>query len=848
MNKQNIKIEKLIYLLSFIAGLVFLSTKNYSLFHFSLELFGIIVSFAVLIIAANSYQSNNNSYLMFLGVAFCFYGTFNFLHIISHDRLGIIVGYPKDLSYQLKIISNFIISGSFLLSFIFIKKKINIRIIFYSYTVLFAIILLIVFYFRIFPSTFLDNNPTLFKTITQLFIIIISIISFLVLIKQKDVFVKETFYYLSFAFVFFIISQIVNFFSVLEKDSLDLYIHLLLLLYSYCIYKAIAQMAIKKPYELAETEIDNRMIIEKKLKESEILFKNITEMVDTSIVIRKDNQLVFVNEALEKIIGYKKEELLKMNFLDLISPEHREMVKEIGLARQRGEDIPSNYEFKIITKNNEIKWVNCFAKVITLSNEQYILATGFDITEAKTSQEKIIELKSFYETILENIIDGVLVFDKNDIIYYVNNGMQRIIDLPRNDIIGKNIFLDILDDNTELISYFEHSKEVFNILNFRGIRFNTPTKKLTYQSGYLIPLLKDNNYEGTIFTARDITNTIEMEDDLIESEQNYKRIIETANEGIWVIDNHNNTVLVNKTMADMLGYTMEEMIGKSLFDFIENELKESANKKLIEIYQIKKTVCDFRLKCKNNSFIWVIISVNMLFDKNENYIGALGMLTDITTRKIAEENLKKSEEKLKSLLFQKETLLKEMHHRIKNNLYLIMNLISLKKDKYQNEVSTEIFEEIKSRIGSIAIIHDKLYKSENFEEIDIETYIKELIDSVYNLFRKDVQNVRIEVDIDKILLNIEQAISCGLILNELLTNSFKYAFKDIENCIISIKFKNLEQNKFLFEVKDNGVGYYIDNINKTDDLGLKLVKILVEQLNGKIEINNTNGCEIKIYF
>ena len=220
-------------------------------------------------------------------------------------------------------------------------------------------------------------------------------------------------------------------------------------------------------------------------------------------------------------------------------------------------------------------------------------------------------------------------------------------------------------------------------------------------------------------------------------------------------------------------------------------------------------------------------------------------LLDITKTKNAEAAIKKS-------LKEKEVLLKEIHHRVKNNLTVISSLLNLQSRYIKDKDDLKMFQESQSRAKSMALIHQRLYDSSDLERINFGDYIRSLANDMFQTYLLDPKQIKLEMDVEDVMLDIDTTIPLGLILNELLTNSMKYAFPEDglydTTGIIRVKLFKMDENYSLI-VEDNGMGLPIDiNLETTDSLGLQLIYSLSEQLGGNIELNRTNGTSFKINF
>gem|GEM_PF-1257361 len=213
------------------------------------------------------------------------------------------------------------------------------------------------------------------------------------------------------------------------------------------------------------------------------------------------------------------------------------------------------------------------------------------------------------------------------------------------------------------------------------------------------------------------------------------------------------------------------------------------------------------------------------------------------------EERSKTEQKITKSLKEKEILLQEVHHRVKNNLQIMSSLMKLQSKFISDPKILEIFKESENRIKSMAIVHSKLYNRKDYEKIDFGDYVKSLSDNFHTTYGMKLKNISIVNDIDKIELNIDTAIPCGLIINELVSNAIKYAFPDNIPGEIFISMKEDDEISYTLIVRDNGVGMPAGiDIKKSQSLGLQLVTLLTGQLTGTVKINIANGTEFKINF
>jgi two-component sensor histidine kinase len=210
---------------------------------------------------------------------------------------------------------------------------------------------------------------------------------------------------------------------------------------------------------------------------------------------------------------------------------------------------------------------------------------------------------------------------------------------------------------------------------------------------------------------------------------------------------------------------------------------------------------------------------------------------------------KEAEVRVKASLEEKEVLLKEIHHRVKNNLQIVSSLLQLQASYIKDTDALHIFEESRDRIKSMALIHEQLYQSNDLAQIDFPEYLRSLLNMVLSAHRSNRTRVETKLHVDPVSLDIDTAIPVGLITNELVTNSLKYAFAGRSSGEIGVRLTKSDTGDFLLMISDNGVGLPEKfNFDKATSLGLRLVRILTKQMRARLEITNAMGTQFRVYF
>ena len=339
------------------------------------------------------------------------------------------------------------------------------------------------------------------------------------------------------------------------------------------------------------------------------------------------------------------------------------------------------------------------------------------------------------------------------------------------------------------------------------------------------------------------------------------QIINKITDLVILIDPFGKIINTNSRARRILGYSKSELEEQNWEFLVQNsqdraDINNFINNRLIDEKDVYKNMeIDLRTK-KGNS-----VPVNFFLSAIKDKFGVIGVFLvgqdlrqtrklqeEIKEKNLAQKSAKAHEEKLRRSLVEKELLLKEIHHRVKNNMQIISSLINLQSGYLKDETAKDALKESQVRIMSMAMIHENLYRSGNLSGINFKDYANHLIKNLFHTYNVSLEKIKINITAPDIFLNIDTAIPCGLIINELLTNSIKHAFPEGTKGQISIKMEQ-DQDQYYLTVSDNGIGIPIElDIQKTETLGLLLVNSLVGQLDGNLEISQENGTAFYITF
>lgn len=368
---------------------------------------------------------------------------------------------------------------------------------------------------------------------------------------------------------------------------------------------------------------------------------------------------------------------------------------------------------------------------------------------------------------------------------------------------------------------------------------------------------------------------------LQQSEERYRALTDQSLTGIFI--HHNGKlVYVNDCLSKMLGYASDEMIGRHLWDFAHQDdrvfVKENETNRAKGLNP--SINYEFRALQKGGGLVWLNTFATTIDYNGEK--ACMGNSIDQTSKKLAEEALqkarddlevnvqhrtaelstaneqlrfeieerKRAQEQAQASLKEKEILLREVHHRVKNNFEIISSLLGMTDINHEHLETKRLLEDARNRIYSMAIIHAQLYKSERFDQIFMQRYIQDLVDHLFNVYAGNGRSISPIIHAADVYLSINQAIPCALILNELISNTFKHAFSKGDYGMVWISVNISEDGTVSLTVKDNGSGISEElDVDKTVGIGLKLARnLVVGQLNGDMRVDVDNGTEIYVKF
>ena len=460
-----------------------------------------------------------------------------------------------------------------------------------------------------------------------------------------------------------------------------------------------------------------------------------------------------------------------------------------------------------------------------------------NITENKKNQRRLREHKDLLDSIHSNIIEGIYRSTPEGSIIYANEAFAKVFGYENStEIRGLNV--------EQLYNNPESREEILNELERRK-KVRNKEILLTKRDGTtfwaLLNISRNTDNEGNVFydgAVNDISEKKVLETNFNE-EKNFSDTIINSLPGIfYIFDKDFNLIRWNKNVEDITGYNSQELKQITPFELtsekVHHKIKNIADKvmheDIIEIMEAK-------IINKKGYKVPFFLSITSIQRNGITYI--LGMGMDISEQKEIENQLKDS-------LDEKDILLKEIHHRVKNNLAIIQSLLYLQSQNISEPKTRAHFTESQTRIKSMALVHEKLYQSHSLARVNIKNYVMELVREIKNTFMSADQQIETEIDAEDVKISINKAVPCGLLLNELLCNAFQHAFTGLKEGKVTIKCQQTEDYIELCII-DNGHGIPKENLSDST-LGINLIQGLVNQLDGDIKFYTEDGTYVFITF
>jgi PAS domain S-box-containing protein len=549
--------------------------------------------------------------------------------------------------------------------------------------------------------------------------------------------------------------------------------------------------------------------------------------MDTRMLVKSNRQTAVM-------LGYTPAEMEDRDLATVWwdESEFADLVKKIAAGNPIG-----TVEVALKKKNGEKIWALLTA---SLAGSSLIVCSAIDITDKKEIGDNLIESELRYHMLFDNATDAILIHAPAGTILNANQiasrksgySLTRLQELRLQDLGLLPAAGFSTDQNTEL-----QSKGFYLFESLLMTRDGTPLPVEVF-----CKIIEYNSRPAILSTIRDITERRLAEEALRESETRYQMIGDLVPFGVWACNAQGNFSYLSESFLSVIGTTLEECRKNGWMHLLP---REDFDRTVADWRQCIQTGSfwdyEYRIVDKNGKVFIVLSRGAPHMDSTGKITSWVGIHLDITERK-------RYEERLEASLREKEVIIKEVHHRVKNNMQVISGFLELQSNYIDDPPAVEKLIECQRRVRTMALVHEKLYQSRTMGVINATEYIKSLIADLMNSYTVATP-VDVTVDVDDVSINLDMAIPCGLIINELVTNSLKYAFAGRESGRLSLVMHHREDHTFCLTVQDDGVGLPPDyEARSTESLGTQLVTVLVHQLGGEMKTESDHGARFTITF
>lgn len=597
-----------------------------------------------------------------------------------------------------------------------------------------------------------------------------------------------------------------------------------------------------------QREIEDRIKIERELNAAQ---KNLRMLIDSSLdmICASDPEgyITEFNKAAQQAFGYSYNEVIGKSVTMLYEePEERRKVMKL-LVEQEG-----FFSGEVTNKKKNGETFTAFLSASILKDQKGniigSMGVSRDISTIKKAETELRLSEEKYRAIYSQAYIGIALVDKdNGKFIEVNQRLCDILGYEMNDLMKLTVKeLRMKGDLSHLPTGKEFIKRGFERM-FDEQRYRDKAGREVILN-ITISLVKDE--KGTplhfVYVYEDITPKRKAEGQIRLQAAKLGAIFESSSHMIWTIDHDYKMVSFNTNQAKWLrdNYDIKPYVGMPLLSgnmVSTEEYNEFWRGKIDRAFAGDTQKFETVYVNKRGIQQWREVFLNPIKDERDNVIEISCIAHDITDQKHAEENIRQS-------LKEKEVLLKEVHHRVKNNLQVISSILNLQSSYVKDKKSLDLLLESQNRIKSMAFVHESLYQTKDFSNINFSSYVENICSNLVHSYSNPDNPPELAMDLDSIQLNLDTAIPCGLIINELISNALKYAFKGQGKGKLTVQVKHSDP-ALKIVIADNGKGLPANvDFRNTESLGLQLVVTLTEQINGKINLESKKGTKFTIEF
>jgi PAS domain S-box-containing protein len=467
--------------------------------------------------------------------------------------------------------------------------------------------------------------------------------------------------------------------------------------------------------------------------------------------------------------------------------------------------------------------------------------------ERKRTEERI----AHQARLLDSVNDAIVASDEQFRLTFWNAAAEAMYGWQAEEVLGRN-GVELLRTEFPGADPVEMRRKIAEIGGWRGeaTQLRKDGTRIPVEVASIVIRDAGGRIKGYVSVNRDITDRKKNEEAMETEKERLRTIVQNMPVMMDAFDEEGNIIVWNRECELVSGYSKEEIVGNPKAMELFYPDADYRNKMTEEWRRRDNNYRDWAwdMTCKDGTVKTILWSNSSSIFPIAGW-ATWGIGVDISA-------LLRAEELMRSSLKEKEVLLKEIHHRVKNNLQVISSLLKLQSRYTKDDRTLEMFEESRQRIRTMALIHEELYKSSDLARIKFASYVQNIANHLQRSYGSRSKAITVKVDIDDVQLDIDRAVPCGLIINELVTNSLKYAFPPARRAqpgrqtnAICIEMHVRDNERVALKISDNGIGLPAGlDFRHTESLGMQLVNTLADQLHGAIECRDVQGAEFTITF
>jgi PAS domain S-box-containing protein len=599
----------------------------------------------------------------------------------------------------------------------------------------------------------------------------------------------------------------------------------------------------------ADAAFSERKQAELVLQEREEKYRLLAEN-SLDVIYALDSQMrpTYLSPSVEEILGYEPSELGKTSVFDLVHPDDFRRVRKVVEEAIRTGTPRGTAQFRMTTKDGGSVWVENRARFVYDEDDKLLRIVGSvrDIGDRVAARIALEREQAFLSAVFDSIEEAIIISDENGRIARFNNSARRLHGLPGAPVPPEDwaSYYDLYRADgttplpTEEIPLYR-ALQGEHVVNQQIVVHAPHQEPRTMDCSGRTITNRAGEKRGAVVAMHDITESKRVERELRKQAATFDLLAGNSSDAIVQVDRNLHATYVSPSAVEVIGYTEADFAERSVLEVVHPEDRPRVEAELAAAVDAASPSfsADYRVRTKAGDVRWVETRARILYDEKGNFDGGVYRQTDITDRVTADQEIR-------GLLREKETILREVHHRIKNNMNTLRALLALQAQSAPTEETAGSLTDAERRVQSMAVLYDKLYQTGSVSSLSIDAYLGSLVEEVVSLF-PNRSKVTLETEIEPAQCDTKTLSTLGTIVNELLTNAMKYAFPDGREGTLRVSGR-IDDGTLTLTVADDGVGLPGDGdadslYDAESSHGLSLVRLLVRQLKGTIRIESDGG-------